>query len=60
MKVGELIFMKTISVRISDEEKEAFDARCDKLDLTMSQVMRKFIRDFIKEEEDAEPDKEIG
>ena len=60
MKVGEIIFMKTISVRISDEEKEAFDARCDELDLTMSQVMRKFIRDFIKEKEDAEPDKEIG
>ena len=52
--------MKTISVRISDEEKEAFDARCDELDLTMSQVMRKFIRDFIREKEDAEPDKEIG
>ena len=52
--------MKTISVRISDEEKEMFDARCDELDLTMSQVMRKFIRDFIKEKEDAEPDKEIG
>ena len=58
MKVGE--FMKTISVRISDEEKEAFDARCEELDLTMSQVMRKFIRDFIKEKEDAEPGKEIG
>ena len=60
MKVGELIFMKTISVRISDEEKEAFDTRCDELDLTMSQVMRKFIRDFIKEKEGAESDKEIG
>ena len=55
MKEGEIIFMKTISVRISDEEKEAFDARCDELDLTMSQVMRKFIRDFIKEKEDADP-----
>jgi addiction module RelB/DinJ family antitoxin len=60
MKEGEIIFMKTISVRISDEEKEAFDARCDELDLTMSQVMRKFIRDFIKEKEGAEPGKEIG
>ena len=55
MKEGEIILMKTISVRISDEEKEAFDARCDELDLTMSQVMRKFIRDFIKEKEDADP-----
>ena len=60
MKEGEILFMKTISVRISDEEKEAFDARCDELDLTMSQVMRKFIRDFIKEKEGAEPGKEIG
>lgn len=49
--------MKTISVRISDEEKEAFDVRCEELDLTMSQVMRKFIRDFIREKEDAGPDK---
>ena len=60
MKEGEIIFMKTISVRISDEEKEMFDARCDELDLTMSQVLRKFIRDFIKEKEGAEPGKEIG
>ena len=57
MKEGEIIFMKTISVRISDEEKEMFDARCEELDLTMSQVLRKFIRDFIKEKEDAGPDK---
>jgi len=60
MKEGEIIFMKTISVRISDEEKEMFDARCEELDLTMSQVLRKFIRDFIKEKEGAEPGKEIG
>lgn len=52
--------MKTISVRLSDEEKEAFDNRCKELDLTMSQIMRKLIRDFIKEKEGAEPDKEIG
>ena len=58
MKEGEVIFMKTISVRISDEEKEVFDARCDELDLTMSQVMRKFIRDFIanKAKEEADLD----
>ena len=60
MKEGEIIFMKTISVRISDEEKEMFDARCEELDLTMSQVLRKFIRDFIREKEGAEPGKEIG
>lgn len=51
--------MKTISVRLSDEEKEAFDNRCKELDLTMSQVMRKYIKDFITEsKEDAGPDKE--
>ena len=62
MKEGEIIFMKTISVRISDEEKEAFDARCDELDLTMSQVMRKFIRDFIANnaKEEVGFDKQIG
>ncbi len=48
--------MKTISVRLSDEEKEAFDNRCKELDLTMSQVMRKYIKDFINEsKEDADP-----
>lgn len=52
--------MKTISVRLSDEEKEAFDNRCKELDLTMSQIMRKLIRDFIKKKEGAEPGKEIG
>ena len=53
--------MKTISVRISDEEKEAFDIRCDELDLTMSQVMRKFIRDFINnDKEEVDPDKSFS
>lgn len=54
--------MKTISVRISDEEKAAFDECCEQLDLSMSQVMRKFIRDFIANnaKEEIGPDKEIG
>lgn len=39
--------MKTISVRLSDEEKEAFDTCCKDLDLSMSHIMRKLIRDFI-------------
>ena len=39
--------MKTISVRLTDEEKQIFDNICGELDLTMSQVMRKLIRDFI-------------
>ena len=60
MKEGEITFMKTISVRISDEEKEMFDARCEELDLTMSHVLRKFIRDFIKDKEGVESGKEIG
>jgi predicted transcriptional regulator len=49
--------MKTISVRLSDEEKEAFDKCCEELDLSMSHIMRKLIRDFIannaKEEDKA-------
>jgi addiction module RelB/DinJ family antitoxin len=49
--------MKTISVRITDEEKIAFDNKCEELDLTMSQVMRKFIRDFIRDKEETGPDK---
>ena len=53
--------MKTISVRLSDEEKEAFDNRCKELDLTMSQIFRKLIRDFINtEKEDADPVKING
>jgi predicted transcriptional regulator len=47
--------MKTISVRLSDEEKEMFDNYCKDLDLSMSHIMRKLIKDFIankaKEEE---------
>lgn len=39
--------MKTISVRLTDEEKQMFDNICEELDLTMSHVMRKLIRDFI-------------
>ena len=58
MKVGEN-YMKTISVRITDEEKEAFDNLCNELDLSMSHILRKMIRDFITEsKEEAGPDKE--
>ena len=50
--------MKTISVRLSDEEKEAFDNRCKELDLSMSHIMRKLIKEFIankaKEESDSD------
>ena len=51
--------MKTISVRLSDEEKEVFDNRCKELDLSMSHIMRKLIKEFITEsKEDAGLDKE--
>lgn len=59
VKVGENN-MKTISVQITDEEKEIFNAKCKEMDLTMSYMLRKFIKDFIKEKEGAEPGKEIG
>lgn len=58
VKVGEN--MKTISVQITDEEKEIFNAKCKEMDLTMSYMLRKFIKDFIREKEGAEPGKEIG
>jgi predicted transcriptional regulator len=55
---GGITFMKTISVRLSDEEKEAFDNCCKELDLSMSHIMRKLIKDFIANntKEDAELD----
>ena len=54
--------MKTISVRLTDEEKQTFDTICDNLDLSMSHIMRKLIRDFIANntKEEADPGKEIG
>ena len=61
MKVGEN-FMKTVSVQITDEEKEMFNALCKKQDLTMSYMLRKFIRDYIANnaKEEVGSDKEIG
>lgn len=38
-----------ISIRISEQEKEALKAYADKQDLTMSQIARKLIKDFLKE-----------
>lgn len=49
--------MKTISVRISEEEKEAFDKICKKLDLSMSHIMRKLIKNFIQGKEEVSLDK---
>ena len=61
MKVGEK-FMKTVSVQITDEEKEKFNALCKEQDLTMSYMLRKFIRDYIANnaKEEVGSDKEIG
>ena len=57
MKVGEN-YMKTVSVQITDEEKEIFNTLCKEQDLTMSYMLRKFIRDYIannaKEEVDSD------
>lgn len=61
VKVGEK-YMKTISVQITDEEKELFNAKCKELDLTMSYMLRKFIKDFIanKAKEEVVPNNIIG
>lgn len=48
--------MKTISVRLSDEEKEAFDTCCKDLDLSMSHIMRKLIKEFIANKAKEEAD----
>ena len=62
MKEGEKYYMKTISVRLSDEEKEMFDKCCKDLDLSMSHIMRKLIKDFIanRAKEEAELTNKIG
>jgi predicted transcriptional regulator len=39
--------MSTISIRISEEEKEAIMKYAKENDLTMSQVMRKAIKEFL-------------
>jgi predicted DNA-binding protein len=54
--------MKTVSVQITDEEKETFNALCKEQDLTMSYMLRKFIRDYIANnaKEEVGPDKANG
>ena len=39
----------TLTLRISAEEKEAFAKYCKENDLPMSQVIRKLMRDYLKE-----------
>ena len=40
-------FMKTISVRISEEEKQLLENYCDENDFSMSQIIRKLIKEFL-------------
>jgi antitoxin component of RelBE/YafQ-DinJ toxin-antitoxin module len=39
--------MKTLSIRISEEEKQLLEDYCGKNDLTMSQVIRKLIKELL-------------
>lgn len=44
-----MIKTSQIGIRISDEEKEALRKISEKQDITMSQLIRKMIRNFIAE-----------
>lgn len=39
--------MKTVSVRLEDDVKEALEKKAKSQDLSISQVLRKFINDYI-------------
>lgn len=39
--------MTTISIRLSEEEKEAIQKHADQEDLSMSQVVRKAIKEYL-------------
>lgn len=41
----------TITIRISETEKEALRAIAGKLDVSMAQVIRQAVKEFIKENE---------
>ena len=43
--------MATISIRIDEEMKEALNKYAEANDLSMSQVIRKAIKDFLKDNE---------
>lgn len=43
--------MTTISIRIDEEIKEALNKYAEANDLSMSQVIRKAIKDFLKDKE---------
>lgn len=42
--------MKTVSVRLEDAEKELLQKYAEKNDLTMSQVLRKAMKEFLQKE----------
>lgn len=44
--------MTTISVRLEDSEKEALKKYADEHDLSMSQVIRKAIKELINQQKD--------
>lgn len=43
--------MTTLSVRLSEEEKKRLEQYAKKEDLTMSQVIRKALREFLEQKE---------
>lgn len=43
--------MATISIRIDEKEKELLNKYADENDLSMSQVVRKAIKEFLKDKE---------
>ena len=43
--------MATISIRIDEKEKELLNKYADENDLSMSQVVRKAIKEFFKDKE---------
>lgn len=42
----------TVSVRLTDEEKKELEAYCVQNDLSQSWVIRKALREFLKQEEE--------
>lgn len=49
--------MKTVSVRLEDDVKEALEKKAKSQDLSISQVLRKFINDYINESTASNADK---
>lgn len=44
--------MYTVSIRISEEEKEALKEFADKMDLSMSQVVRRALKEYFAKHSD--------